>query len=269
MDENRLVGTAIQCWTAMEEFFGIVPCAVMSMMSDILMPSACEVDVTGAVGMYALQLAAGTPSALADWNNNYGDDPDKAVLFHCSNLPKSFFESVEMGYQAIIAGTVGRENAYGSMSGRIKAGPFSYCRVSTDDSTGTIRAYVGEGRITDDPLETFGGYGVVEIPGMQRLLRYICENGFEHHVAISKSMVGEAVAEALAATDGVEFAKDKNTLRLEVRRLLEELLKAEKKIDLEARRKIESQKRTILEGSQEWDILYRKYYNEEVKKLGI
>jgi hypothetical protein len=83
------------------------------------------------------------------------------------------------------------------------------------------------------------------------------------------NVLARAVAEALTAMEGVELVGEKNTLRLEVRRLLEELLAQEKKIDLEARRKIESQKRTILEGSQEWDILYRKYYNEGVKKLGI
>ncbi len=83
------------------------------------------------------------------------------------------------------------------------------------------------------------------------------------------NVLAKAVSEALAGMESVDFVEDKNSVRLEVRRLLEELLKEEKKIDLEARRKIESQRRTILEGSQEWDILYRKYYNEEVKKLGI
>ncbi len=83
------------------------------------------------------------------------------------------------------------------------------------------------------------------------------------------NVLAKAVTEALAGMDGVEFVEDKNAVRLEVRRLLEELLKAEKRIDQEARRKIESQRRTILEGTQEWDILYRKYYNEEVKTLGI
>jgi len=83
------------------------------------------------------------------------------------------------------------------------------------------------------------------------------------------NVLARAVAEALATLEGVDFVEDKNTVRQEVRRILEELMAQEKKIDLEARRKIESQKRTIMEGSQEWDILYRKYYNEEVKKLGI
>jgi L-fucose isomerase-like protein len=198
MEENRLQASAIQCWTSMEEFFGVVPCTVMSMLSNSLLPSACETDVTGAVGMLALQLASGTPSAIVDWNNNYGDDPDKGVIFHCSNLPKHFFgEGLRMDYQAIIAGTVGKENTYGTVVGRLRGGPFTYCRVSTDDAEGSLSAYVGEGELTDDPLATFGGYGVVHITDFQRLLHYMCEQGFEHHVAINLSQTASAVYEAL------------------------------------------------------------------------
>jgi hypothetical protein len=81
--------------------------------------------------------------------------------------------------------------------------------------------------------------------------------------------LAHAVADTLATMDNVEFIEDRNTIRLESRRILELLMAEEAKIDAAARQKIESQRRTILEGSQEWDILYRKYYNEEVKKLGI
>jgi L-fucose isomerase-like protein len=196
-DENGLVATAVQCWTSMEEYFGVVPCTAMSMMSNMLAPSACETDITGAIGMLAMTLASGAPSALVDWNNNYGDDPDMGVVFHCINLPKAFFTDMTMDYQAIIAGTVGRENTYGALMGRVKNGPFTYCRVSTDDSWGAVRAYVGEGELTDDPLQTFGGYGVVRIPDFQDLLYHICASGFEHHVAINLSQVADAVYEAL------------------------------------------------------------------------
>ena len=196
MQASDLQITAVQCWTSMEEYFGVVPCTVMSMMSNGLDSSACEVDVPGVVGMHALRLASGTPSALLDWNNNYGDDPNKAVCFHCSNLPKHFFNDVKMDYQAIIAGTVGRENTFGTCVGKVKAAPMSFARFSTDDLTGRIRGYVGTGRFTDDSLETFGGAGVVEIPRMQELLRYICEQGFEHHVAANLSTTASAVHEA-------------------------------------------------------------------------
>jgi L-fucose isomerase-like protein len=188
--------SAVQCWTSLEENLGVVPCTVMSMMSDELLSSACETDICGVLGMHALQLASGTPSALLDWNNNYGDDPNKAVCFHCSNLPKHFFRSVKMDFQEIIAGTVGKENTFGTCVGLIKPEPMSFARFSTDDTGGRIRGYVGEGRFTDDPLSTFGGAGVVEIPRMQKLLHFICESGFEHHVAANLSRVASAVHES-------------------------------------------------------------------------
>jgi L-fucose isomerase-like protein len=196
MAQTEVSISAIQCWTSLEEFFGVVPCTVMSMMSNNLISSACEVDICGVIGMHALQLASGTPSALLDWNNNYGDDPDKAVCFHCSNLPKHFFREVKMDFQAIIAGTVGRDNTYGTCVGLVKPGAMSYARFSTNDREGIISGYVGEGEFTDDSLETFGGAGVVHIPHLQKLLRYICENGFEHHVAANLASVAPAVREA-------------------------------------------------------------------------
>ncbi len=196
MAATEVTISAVQCWTSLEENFGVVPCTVMSMMSEQLFSSACEVDIAGVLGMHALQLASGTPSALLDWNNNYGTDPNKAVCFHCANLPKHFFRSFKMDFQQIIAGTVGKENTYGTVVGLIKPEKMSFARFSTDDTAGKMRGYVGEGRFTDDPLNTFGGAGVVEIPKMQKLLHYICENGFEHHVAANLSSVGSAVHEA-------------------------------------------------------------------------
>ncbi len=203
MKDTRLNATAIQCWTAMEEFFGVVPCTLMSMMSNMGMSSACEVDIMGTVAMYAMAQAGGKPSALVDWNNNYGEDPDKGVIFHCSNLPKDIFVAKGEGapvmdYQEIIAGTVGKENTYGTIVGRVAAARFTYLRCSTDDASGRVRAYVGEGELTDDPLKTFGGYGVVKIRDFQKLLRYICENGFEHHVAVNPTSISAGVKEALS-----------------------------------------------------------------------
>ena len=196
MKQTHSTVSAVQCWTSMEEFFGVVPCTVMSMMSDSLIPSACEVDVPGVLSMYMLALASGTPSALLDWNNNYGSDPNKCVCFHCSNLPKHFFRDVRMDYQEIIAGTVGKLNTFGTCVGRVKAGGMTYARFSTDDRRGVIRGYTGPGRFTDDPLETFGGAGVAEIPHLQKLLRYICREAFEHHVAANFSDVSKSIHEA-------------------------------------------------------------------------
>jgi L-fucose isomerase-like protein len=205
MKSANVAISAVQCWTSLEENLGVVPCTVMSMMSDSLLSSACEVDVCGVLAMHALQLASETPSALLDWNNNYGSDPNKAVCFHCSNLPKHFFNEVKMDFQAIIAGTVGMENTFGTCVGQVKAGAMSFARFSTDDVHGKIRGYTGSGRFTDDPLQTFGGAGVVEIPGLQKLLHFICENGFEHHVAANFSSVDSAVHEAATRYLGWEM----------------------------------------------------------------
>jgi L-fucose isomerase-like protein len=206
MAKNDLQASAIQCWTAMEEFYGVVPCTIMSMMSNRLKPSACETDIAGVIGMYALNLASGKASAIVDWNNNYGDDPDKCAVFHCSNLPKDIFvdqtispDSIPvMSYQEIIAGTVGKENTFGTIVGRVRADSLTFCRVSTDDLNGRIIAYVGEGELTKDPMTTFGGYGVVHVPRLQTLLHHICDSGFEHHVAINPSLVADIVHEALS-----------------------------------------------------------------------
>jgi L-fucose isomerase-like protein len=190
--------SALQCWTSLEENFGVVPCTIMSMMSESLLSSACEVDILGVLAMHSLQLASETPSALLDWNNNYGSDPNKAVCFHCSNLPKHFFREVRMDFQEIIAGTVGKENTFGTCVGRVKAAPMSFARFSTDDTHGVIRGYTGGGRFTDDPLDTFGGAGVVEIPKLQDLLHFICANGFEHHVAANLSSNAAAIVHEAA-----------------------------------------------------------------------
>jgi L-fucose isomerase-like protein len=205
MAETNVAISAVQCWTSLEEYFGVVPCTIMSMMSNELMSSACEVDICGVIAMHALRLASGTPSALLDWNNNYGDDPDKCVCFHCSNLPKHFFNDVRMDFQAIIAGTVGKENTFGTCVGRVKAAPMTYARFSTNDAEGKIRGYVGEGEFTNDSLETFGGAGVARIPQLQNLLRFICERGFEHHVAANLSTTASMVHEAATKYLGWEI----------------------------------------------------------------
>lgn len=197
MDQNDLDASAIQCWSSMQQNYGVNACTIMSMMSERLMPSACEVDIAGVVAMYALQLASGTPSALVDWNNNYGKDDDKCVFFHCGNWAKAFMPDIKIGTAPILGTTLGEENTHGALQGRTPSGPVTFARVSTDDVNGCIRAYVGGGRFTDDPLATFGSKAVVEVPGLQKLLRYICKNGFEHHAAMSASDCGHTLAEAL------------------------------------------------------------------------
>lgn len=193
---NDLNAGALQCWTSIQQNYGINVCTLMSMMSEKLIPSACEVDITGVTSMYALQLASGKPSALADWNNNYGDDPDRCVFFHCGNWAKSFTPNIEMKTAPIMGTTLGEKNTYGAMAGRASAGAVTFARISTDDRFGVIRTYIGEGQMTDDPLDTFGQKAVVKVPGLQKLMHFICRNGFEHHVAMTMGKVADVLEEA-------------------------------------------------------------------------
>jgi L-fucose isomerase-like protein len=192
-----LTATAIQCWSSLQKNFGVNVCTIMSMMSEQMMPSACEVDIAGVVSMYALQLASGRPSALVDWNNNYGSAPDKCVLFHCGNWAKDFLPDIRIGTAPILGTMLGEENTVGALSGRTPAGPMSFGRVSTDDATGRIRVYVGDGNFTNDPLDTFGTRAVAQIPQLQELMQFICLNGFEHHTAMTGSRCAAPTAEAL------------------------------------------------------------------------
>lgn len=196
MDANHLDATAIQCWTSVQENYGCNVCTLMSMMSEKLMPSACEVDVTGVLTMHAMQLAGCTPAALVDWNNNYADDDDKCVLFHCGNWAKSFLPDIKISTAPILGSILGVENTYGALDGRTPAGPLTYGRITTADAEGKIRCYVGEGELTNDKLDTFGNRAVAKVPNLQGVLRHVCEKGFEHHVVMTQSHSAAILAEA-------------------------------------------------------------------------
>ena len=196
MAENVLDATAIQCWTSLQQNYGCNVCTSMSMMSENMLPSACEVDVTGTLTMYAMQLASGSPSALVDWNNNYANDDEKCVLFHCGNWAKSFLPDISISTAPILGTTVGVENTYGALDGRTPAMPLTYGRLSTDDLKGVIKAYIGEGDLTDDPLSTFGNRAVAKVPDLQKLMQFVCRNGFEHHVVMNASKTAAILKEA-------------------------------------------------------------------------
>jgi L-fucose isomerase-like protein len=205
VEENSLDATAIQCWTSLQKNYGCNVCTSMSIMSENMLPSACEVDVTGTLTMYAMQLASGSPSALVDWNNNYAEDPNKCVLFHCGNWAKSFLPDIEISTAPILGTTVGVENTYGALAGRTPASALTYGRISTDDPRGVIKAYFGEGELTDDALNTFGNRAVAAIPNLQGLMQYVCRNGFEHHVVMNASKTAGILKEALGNYLGWEI----------------------------------------------------------------
>lgn len=204
VEANALDATAIQCWTSVQENYGCNVCTLMSMMSEKFLPSACEVDVTGVLTMYAMQLAGCTPAALVDWNNNYADDDDKCVLFHCGNWAKSFLPDIRISNAPILGSILGVENTYGALEGRTPAGPLTFGRITTADADAEIRAYVGEGELTNDALETFGNRAVAKIPRLQKLMRHVCKQGFEHHVVMTQSKSAGILAEAFGNYFGWE-----------------------------------------------------------------
>lgn len=198
IEENECDASAIQCWRSLQDNFGCATCLTMSMMGEELMPSACEVDVMGAVSMYALALASGVPSAILDWNNNYANEVDKCVCTHCGNYPKSFFGvTPEIGELDVLGETIGREKCFGAVKGKVKAGPMTYFRLSSDDRAGTLKCYLGEGEFTDDTFGMDGGIAVTRVKNLRKLMRFITQNGFEHHVAMVRGHHADIVQEAV------------------------------------------------------------------------
>ncbi len=211
MQENQINATAIQCWESMQKNYGINACTLMSMMSDKLMPSACETDVAGTASMYALTLASGTPSVLVDWNNNYNNERDKCLIFHCGNWAKSLAPDAEIIQAEVLGTTLGKENSWGALQGRAPAGPLTFARIDTDDRRGVIHTYVGEGAFTNDPLSTISGtHAVVEVRGLQDLLRTLCRLGFAHHCAFSASQTASVLEEAFGQYLGWEVYRHQN-----------------------------------------------------------
>jgi len=197
IEDNDCDASAIQCWSSLQNNFGCATCLTMSMMGEKLAPSACEVDVMGAVSMYALALAANAPSAILDWNNNYGREADKCVCTHCGNYPKSFIgQTPEISELDVLGTVLPKERCFGAVKGKVKAGPMTYFRASTDDRLGVVKTYVGEGEFTDDPFAMDGGIAVTKVARLRRLLGLVARNGFEHHVAMVRGQWAAAVAEA-------------------------------------------------------------------------
>jgi L-fucose isomerase-like protein len=196
--KNKLDAFSVQCWSSIQLNYGCATCTVMSMMGEELTPGACEVDIAGAISMYALALAAGTPSALLDWNNNYGEDRDMCVCTHCGNYPKGFVGGdIEISELDVLGQSLGRERSFGAIKGKVRSGPMTFFRMSTDDLHGRIRAYAGEGQFTDDPFPMAGGIAVCRVPRLQALMDHLCTNGYEHHTAMVRGHLARAVNEAV------------------------------------------------------------------------
>lgn len=205
--DMQLDAVAIRCWTEMQTELGISPCIVMGLLNDRFMPSACEVDVANAVAMYALSLGAAQPPALLDWNNNYGDDENKCILFHCGPVPPSLMRGKgQISDHLIIKNSIGDGKGYGCNVGAIAATDFTFSSLLTEN--GKLKFYVGEGKFTDDPIPArfFGCAGVAKIDNLQDVLMHIGRTGHRHHVSIAPGHVMAPLKEALAGYLGCEVS---------------------------------------------------------------
>ena len=199
---------AVRCWVEMQQQLGISPCVLLSEMNNRGLPTACEVDVGNAVTMRALGLASGEVTTCLDWNNNYGDDPDKCVLFHCGPVPQAMMtDKGEVTDHAILANAVGAGCGYGCNQGRISPGPFTFGSMLTEE--GKLKFYLGEGRFTRDkiPPDFFGCAGVAELPDLQSTLQTVGYSGHRHHTSVAPTCVADPVQEAFEKYLGYDVTR--------------------------------------------------------------
>lgn len=197
-DEYQMDALALRCWTELQIELGISPCVVMGILNEQTRPVACEVDVGNAVTMYALSLASDGPVGLLDWNNNYGDEEDKCILFHCGSMPPAMMKGKGMIVDhSILANAVGQQCSYGCNIGRIAPTDFTFGSLMT--SKGKVKCYLGEGTFTDDTIseDFFGCAGVANIPNLQKVLLHIGYSGHRHHVSVTAGQYKAALTEAL------------------------------------------------------------------------
>ncbi len=199
IDEYSLDCLALRCWVELQAQMGISPCVLLSEMNDRGIAASCEVDVGNAVAMHALRLATNQPPICLDWNNNYGDDDDKCILFHCGSVAQSLMTAEgHITDHAILRNVVGEGRAFGCNVGRIKPFPFTFASSLT--SEGRVKFYVGEGEFTSDEIaeDFFGCAGVAKMDKLQDVLTFVGRNGFRHHVSCSPGNVQKALIEAMS-----------------------------------------------------------------------
>jgi L-fucose isomerase-like protein len=207
VEEYRMDAFALRCWIEMQKQLGISACVLLGEMNNRGLPAACEVDVGSAVAMYALRLASGQPAACLDWNNNYGDEDDKCILFHCGPVPRQLMaDQGQIADHAMLTNTLGQGCGYGCHVGRIAPVGFTFGSMVTD--AGRLRFCLGNGRFTADPIppEFFGCAGVAQIDRLQDVLLHVGRHGYRHHVSVTPGEVSAPVREALEHYLGFDLA---------------------------------------------------------------
>lgn len=196
--EYDMDAIAMRCWLELQEQLGISPCVLMGLLNNTGTGAACEVDVCNAVAMAALSLASGRPATVLDWNNNYGQEDDKCILFHCGPVPSDLMtDKGRVSDHLILANAVGENCGFGCVIGRIAPTDLTFGSMMTE--AGRVKVYLGDGRFTDDPIpdDFFGAAGVAEVNRLQDVLLHVGMNGYRHHVSVTSGHHVAPVREAL------------------------------------------------------------------------
>ncbi len=196
IESYHLDAVALRCWNEMETYLRVCPCVLLSELNDRGIVASCEIDMCSAITMRALQLATEGPAACLDWNNNYGEDPDKVILFHCGSTAQKLMKEKGKVTSHKMFDKEDPGSGFGTNEGRIGAFPMTYSNCKTEN--GKITVYVSEGEFTEDEIEAefFGCGGVARISNLQRKLIRLARGGFKHHTTVARGHVKHILEEA-------------------------------------------------------------------------
>ena len=196
IETYHLDAISLRCWNEMETYLRVCPCVLISELNDRGIVASCEIDMCSAITMRALSLATEGPAACLDWNNNYGDDPDKVILFHCGSTAQKLMASTGTvtSHKMFDKGDPG--SGWGTNEGRIAAFPMTFSNCKTED--GKITIYFSEGEFTGEDIEKefFGCGGVAKIDNLQKKLIKLARGGFKHHTTVANGHVKMILEEA-------------------------------------------------------------------------
>ena len=198
---------AIRCWNEMEQIMRVCPCVLLSELNDRGIATSCEIDLTSAISMRAMQLASEQPTAVLDWNNNYGDEENKVILFHCGSTAKSLMTDSGHVTSHKMFDKNDPGSGWGTNEGRIRPMDTTISNCLTVD--GKIKFYASEGRFTDDPIEDayFGCAGVCEIPDLENKLIRLARGGFKHHTCVGVGHMKHILKEAMTVYLGYDWVE--------------------------------------------------------------
>lgn len=211
IDEYHLDALALRCWNEMEQVLRICPCVLLSELNDRGIVASCEIDMCSAITMRAMALASEEPTAVLDWNNNYGSAEDKVILFHCGPVAQSLMTGRGTVGQHLMFDKTDPGSGWGVNEGRIRAFPTTLSNCQTKD--GKIVVYASEAEFTDDPIEAsyFGCAGVCQIPDMEDKMIRLARGGFKHHTSVGVGHMKDILKEAYTTYlgyDWVDIDKD-------------------------------------------------------------